>query len=157
MRLDSMTTVKHALNGRSSILPFVSFTIAGMDLDDFDLATLGGRVAHAVQASTYPIESIAARMGISKQAIYQWIDGRTKNIRNEHLFPFADITGFSPRWIATGDGPQRPPRYDDHRVRHILKVMEALPDYAIDGAVKEVDTIAELINQAQSAAAKKAS
>ncbi len=157
MRLDSIPEVKHALNLRSSILPPMALTIESMESDDLDLSTLGGRVAHVVRSSTSPIEAIAARMGISKQAIYQWIDGRTKNIRNEHLFPFADITGFSPRWIATGEGPQKPPRYDDHRVQHILKVMEVLPDYAIDGAVKEVDTIAELIRQAQSAAAKKAS
>lgn len=148
-----MPAVKHTLRLRSSMLPAIGNSMLYMSSNDFDsryfdLSTLGGRVGHALRESGLQVEAAASRLGINRQAIYQWIDGRTKNIKNEYLFGFADITGFSARWIATGEGSQRPPRYEDRRVQHALRVMESLPDYAIDGAVKELDSIAELIEKA---------
>lgn len=160
MRFVSMPQVKHALPQASSMLHLPQTTIARMRFDelaptDLDLSTLGGRVGFAVRSSSMPVEAIADRMGITKQAIYQWIDGRTKNIKNEYLFAFADITDFNARWIATGSGPDRPPRYEDRRVQHMLRVMESLPDYAIDGAVKDIDTLAELIEKSRTATPKR--
>ncbi len=99
-----------------------------------NLDTLGGRVEYAIQQSAYSVEAIANKMRISKQSIYQWIDGRTKSIRNEHLFAFSDLVEMNARWIATGSGERRAPRYEDHRIQHMLRLMEALPDYAIDSA-----------------------
>lgn len=120
-----------------------------------NLDTLGGRVEYAIQQSAYSVEAIANKMRISKQSIYQWIDGRTKSIRNEHLFAFSDLVEMNARWIATGSGERRAPRYEDHRIQHMLRVMEALPDYAIDSAAREVDSIAELVSRAESEGSKK--
>lgn len=126
-----------------------SHTIADMGTDKPELATMGCRVAYAVRRSGLSVEAIADKIKISKQSIYQWIDGQTKNIRNEYLFAFADVTGLNARWIATGEGPETQPRYEDQRIQHALRVMEALPDYAIDSAIRELDTLAELIEHAR--------
>jgi hypothetical protein len=43
-------------------------------------------------------------------------------------------------WLDTPPGYSEPP---DHRIQHVLKVMEAMPEWQLDQAVKIVDTLAE--------------
>ena len=113
-------------------------------------SSLGGRVAYAIEQSGQTVKAVSKRLMISEQSIYGWISGATKNIRNESLFDFADVTGFNPRWVATGEGPEKKPIYDDKRIHHALKVMESLPDYAIDQIIKNIDSVANLVNRATS-------
>ncbi len=55
-----------------------------------------------------------------------WMDGTTKTIKAENIFKLADLTGFSARWLATGDGPQID-SYRNTTIQHVVHVMEKLP------------------------------
>lgn len=104
--------------------------------------TLGQRVKHAVDESGLTGEQIGVRIGCSREAISQWINGPTKNIKNELLFAFADVTGFRARWIATGEGPQRgcdEPAIE--AIRRVVRVMEKLPSPYQALAVKLVEQL----------------
>lgn len=71
---------------------------------EYDLDTLGGRVGYALEKSGHTPSSAAAKINCKPQAIYQWIHGPTKNIKNDLIFKLADITGFEARWITIGKG-----------------------------------------------------
>ncbi len=43
---------------------------------------------------------------ISKSAVSQWKSGRTKPTP-ANIFKIADQTGYSARWLATGEGPKQ--------------------------------------------------
>lgn len=104
--------------------------------------TLGERVKHAVVESGLSAEQIGARIGCSREAISQWINGPTKNIKNELLFAFCDVTGFRARWIATGEGPER--GYEEtaiEAIRRMVRVMEKLPAPYQELAVKLVEQL----------------
>jgi len=75
------------------------------------MTQLNERVEAAIKASGKTATDIAAEIGCKPAAIYQWLNGDTKNIRNELLFKFADKTGFNARWIATGEGEMRAADY----------------------------------------------
>lgn len=48
-------------------------------------------------------------------------------------------------WLMTGRGSKSADEYPvkDPRIAHVLKVMESMPEYKVDQAVKIIDTIAE--------------
>jgi transcriptional regulator with XRE-family HTH domain len=54
-------------------------------------------------------DEIADKLKISRSAVYQWLDGTTKNLKNQILFDLAEETGYSAKWIATEEGPEKLP------------------------------------------------
>lgn len=64
------------------------------------------RITKAVLNSKYNAAEVARRMGIKPPSLSQLMKGVSKNLKMENLFSLADITGFSARWIATGEGPE---------------------------------------------------
>jgi hypothetical protein len=48
--------------------------------------------------------------------------------------------GKSEGWMDTPPGY---PQLDDQRIAHVLKIMESMPDWQLDQAVKIVDTLAQ--------------
>lgn len=74
-------------------------TILAMDL--------GERITKAIKGSGREVREIARACDTSSQAIYVWMRGGVKDLRNANLFALADITGFEARWIATGEGPEQ--------------------------------------------------
>ena len=104
----------------------------------------GQRIAWAIKESGHTPASMARVIGCSAAAIYQWIKGDTKNVKNELLFALADATRFEARWIATGEGPDRRPiagdadklaaiydALDDRGKAAVLRVAEAEMVYAV--------------------------
>lgn len=86
----------------SSILCLAGGSIPGMALKD--------RIKEAVdhfEDKGGKIPDLAAKLKVSRSAIYQWLDGSTKNLKNEVLFDLAKETGFSAEYIATGKGIKR--------------------------------------------------
>lgn len=88
--------------------------------------TLAERVAKAIDASGKTPAGIAREIGVSPAAVYQWIQGGIKDLRNDNLFALADATGFAARWLGTGEGPMVD-CYGSAAVKHIMAVMENLP------------------------------
>jgi hypothetical protein len=105
---------------------------------DFDLKTKAGRIAYAIKASHHTPASIAMLTGCAAPAVYQWINGSTKNLKEEHLWKLSDVTGFDARWISTGEGMPRPYPCMKH-VETVLKAMEPEARYT---AVRLIDAIA---------------
>jgi transcriptional regulator with XRE-family HTH domain len=115
----------------------------------YDLTTKHGRIAYALELAFNSNYSAAGRaIGVSGAAVGMWVSGRIKNPENEHLLHLADLAGLNLRWLITGTGPERRPTYDDRKIAHMIKVMEQLPPYAQDEAMKDVDSIAELVRRA---------
>lgn len=90
------------------------------------MTTLHERVARAIKESGHNPSSVAREIGVSAEAVLQWVNGPTKNLRNDNLFALADVTGFSARWIGTGEGPQVE-CYSSAAIKHVVQVMENLP------------------------------
>lgn len=105
--------------------------------------TLAERVTKAIETSGNTASSVARQIGCSPEAVLQWMNGSTKNIKNEFLFALADITKFNARWLGTGDGPEIDAYALNRYIQHVVAVMEKMPDVVQAEAVKEVDSLAE--------------
>lgn len=71
------------------------------------MSDLSIRIQDAVEAAKrngYSVATIAAACGVSRQAVYQWLNGETKKIDGDNLVELAEVSGYSSRWIATGKG-----------------------------------------------------
>lgn len=75
-----------------------------------DLTERCSRIAYAISAAGLDQAAVARLIGVKKSAVNQWVSGKTKDLKNDYLFALEDVTGFSARWIATGEGPQRTAR-----------------------------------------------
>lgn len=87
------------------------------------MTTLEQRVARAINESECEVATIADACGISVQAVYAWKRGEVKNLQGKNLFILADLTAFNARWIATGEGPERP--YADEKEKALLDLYRA--------------------------------
>lgn len=76
-------------------------------LDDMELSERIQRAIKVVIDSGNKQKDIADYCGVSPGSITQWKNGQTKNLKFDNLFKLADLTGFSPRWLAIGEGPER--------------------------------------------------
>lgn len=69
--------------------------------------TLGERIKYALSDGKLSVADAAAKIGVGRSAIYQWLAGDTKNLKLENLFALADETGYSAKWIALEKGTKR--------------------------------------------------
>lgn len=74
---------------------------------DMELSERIRRVIKAVTDTGKKQKDLADHCGVNPSAITHWKNGETKNLKFENLFKMADYSGFSPRWIAIGEGPER--------------------------------------------------
>ncbi len=65
---------------------------------------IGTRIKDARVSNGISKSELAKLIGVSPQAVGQMESGATKNPKPQHIFAIADVTGFEPRWIATGEG-----------------------------------------------------
>ena len=90
------------------------------------MATLGERVAEAINESKVRVQKVAEACGVTVQAVYAWRRGEVKDLRNDNLFALADVTEFEARWIATEKGPKRPEK--SHKEKALLDMYRACDD-----------------------------
>lgn len=69
--------------------------------------TLGERIKEALSVGKLSVSDAAAKLGVGRSAIYQWLAGDTKNLKLENLFALAEETGYSAKWIALEKGMKR--------------------------------------------------
>lgn len=110
--------------------------------------TMNERVTAAIRVSGLSASEVGRRLGVSPEAVLQWMNGPTKNIRMAHLFALARVTGYEAEWLGTGEGPARKPAEDlrkkalntlwdnsDERGKdHIFRVAEAESHYGPGGS-----------------------
>lgn len=90
------------------------------------MGTLGDRVAEAIQESQVSVKAVATACGVTVQAVYAWRRGEIKDLRNEHLFELADITGYNARYIATGKGDKK--TITDQKEKALLDLFRSCDD-----------------------------
>ena len=71
------------------------------------MSNLAERVQEAVtraKENGYTVAKIAEACSISRQSVYQWLDGATKSLDGSNLVELAELAGMNPRWIINGKG-----------------------------------------------------
>ena len=68
----------------------------------------GDRIKEAREAKGWDQAKLAGEVGISRQSVFAWETGETKNVRPDNLFKAADALEVNARWLATGNGPKTP-------------------------------------------------
>lgn len=84
------------------MLKFSTLNIASMERHE--------RIAYAIEQSGKRKGQIATECGVAPSAVTQWIKGESKSLKPENLYALARATGFSPEWLAIGEGPEKPER-----------------------------------------------
>lgn len=113
-------------------------SIVWMD-DLHELKTKQERIEYVIRHAGHTPSSIAPLVGCKPSAIYQWLSGTTSNIKENLLWALEDVTGFSARWISTGEGLPRL----DRATRHVAEVMAAMEPQARYMTARLVDSIAQ--------------
>lgn len=102
------------------------------------------RLIYAMQVEGVSPSELAKRLreagtNISPQSIHYWVEGQTKDFKNENLFAVADALKFEPRWIVTGELPMRQRRPDP------LKEIILLYDAATEQGKKVIELTAKTL------------
>lgn len=71
----------------------------GGTVPEWDLAD---RMTKALRVSDLGVQDIAARMGVTRETIGRWINGRNKPSRPA-LMVWASLTGVDLEWLETGE------------------------------------------------------
>lgn len=86
--------------------------------------------------------------GINTQANISYLENSDAT-GSEFTVQFAHACGVRALWLAEEQGEMVDGYYvEDRRLVHLLKVCEALPDYAVDHLVREGDEMAKFIQRA---------
>jgi transcriptional regulator with XRE-family HTH domain len=72
------------------------------------MSTLEQRVLEAIEATGLNPADLAAKIGISKQGVYDWKRGDSvSKMKGENLVELAELSGFEPLWIMKGKGSKK--------------------------------------------------
>lgn len=129
-----MGQLKHALIFNASMFFKNACSVSPMDRGD--------RIAKAIKDSGVDVAAVATACNVSEQAVYSWMRGIVKNLRNDNLFALSDVTGFNARWIGTGQGPEIETYSRNPHIARVVKAMQAMPEVVQEEAAKEVDDLA---------------
>lgn len=75
--------------------------------EDMELSERIRRVIKAAKDAGKNQKAVADHIGVNSSSITHWKNGETKSLKLHNLYRMADYTGFSARWIAIGEGPER--------------------------------------------------
>jgi hypothetical protein len=106
---------------------------------DYDLNTKAGRIGYAIERSGHTPSSISRLLDCAPAAVYQWINGSTKNLKEHLLWKLSDITLYEARWLSLGEGPMML----SPGLKHANQVLQAMQPEALYTAVKIIDTLIE--------------
>lgn len=112
--------------------------------------TYGERVRQARIHKGLTQVDLAAKIGATAAAVSR-MEVIDKCQGSRFTCRIATACGVDPLWLETGVGEMTRAGYatTDPRLIAGLKIMEGLPDYAVDIAVKEIDQVAELVSRAK--------
>jgi transcriptional regulator with XRE-family HTH domain len=127
---------------------------------NFARMTYGERLEIAIKHAGLTQAGLAALVGtdeggkprVTQANISKLI--KQKNITgSKHTAKFARICGISEDWLAYEEGEMVDGLYvHDERIKRALLIMQQMPEYAVDDAIKELDQMAQLIKKATAAA-----
>lgn len=113
----------------------------------------GERLIAAMAYKGIDQTELANAAGVSQPTIHKIVSGKTE--ASTFTVQLAVACGVRPEWLAMEDGEMVDGLYvHDERLKHALKIMQELPEYAVDDAIKDLDQMAQLIKKATAAAKK---
>ena len=71
------------------------------------MQTLRERIIDAMAKRGMKQTELAQLSGVSRSTVSLWVGGTTKSIEGEILFRAANALQVNPRWLATGEPPQK--------------------------------------------------
>lgn len=110
----------------------------------------GERLKLARKHANLTQDALADESGVKQPSISYLENIRNECTGSEFTARFARVCGVSVDWLADEIGEMVPVIYQttDPKIIAVAKVMEPMPEYAKDAAVKDVAEVAELIAQA---------
>lgn len=89
---------------------------------------------------------LAAKANVGTQESISKLE-RTNASGSEFTVQYAMACGVNPVWLATGEGEMVDGIYiQDQKLRRAMRLMEELPEYAVDQAIKSIASIKELVS-----------
>ena len=70
------------------------------------LETKAQRVAYAIETAGLSVDEVVALTNVTNPTVYRWLNNEAQPY-NKYLQPIAFRTGFSMRWLKTGEGPMQ--------------------------------------------------
>jgi transcriptional regulator with XRE-family HTH domain len=117
---------------------------------NFDPMNYGERLKAAREYAVLDQYALAEKVGI-KQPSISYLESSPKAEGSQYTVQFARACGVSPDWLADEIGEMIPTTYQttDPKIIAVARVMEPMPEYAKDAAVKDVAEVAELVSRAR--------
>lgn len=109
----------------------------------------GERLKLAFERSGLTQIELAEMVGMKQPSLSYLMDPKNSAKGSEYTVKLARALGVSVEWLDDEIGEMIPVRTEeemDPRIAHVVKVMESLPPYAVDAGVREIDSLAELVN-----------
>lgn len=72
------------------------------------MSSFADRIGHVIRLRGETNASLARAIGISKQAVGDWVSGKTKNVRPDNLVAAARHLRVRIEWLAIGESPMEP-------------------------------------------------
>ena len=109
----------------------------------------GERLKMARKKAGFSQEELADKAGVGTQENISKLE-RTDATGSEYTVQYARACGVSPDWLASEQGDMIEGLViRDPRIKSAALLMQQLPDYALDQAVKNVAAIGELVGKAK--------
>jgi transcriptional regulator with XRE-family HTH domain len=89
----------------------------------YDLRTLAGRIAHAIEKHGGKDADIAAAIGVSRPQISMWRAG-TRGLHVANLQALAKVCGVSAAWLLEGDAHA----FRDDQDRDLAALIRSIPE-----------------------------
>lgn len=117
---------------------------------NFDPMNYGERLKAAREHADLDQYELAEAVGI-KQPSVSYLESSPKATGSQYTVQFARACKVSPDWLADEIGEMVPATYQttDPKIIAVARVMEPMPEYAKDAAVKDVAEVAELVTRAR--------
>ncbi len=92
------------------------------------MSSLADRIIEAMDKAGVSITQVAAACDVSYQAVRKWRTADTRHLEAGNLIKLAELTGYEPKWLLTGEGPRVRFYARNEAQANTLKVMEAMPE-----------------------------
>lgn len=105
--------------------------------------TISKRLRAAMKQAELSASELAGKIGVSRAAVSQWLNGDIAKLKAENIFTAAKVLRLNAEWLATGKGEMDVIYGADLKIDSVLKLMQDMPEYKKDQVVKIVGTLAE--------------
>lgn len=125
---------------------YIGINLAGMNL--------GERVRKAREMRGYSQEELGELAGCG-QGVVSKIERGDQNT-TAYIVKLATALKVRPEWLDDGSGEMEDGLYvESEKIKRAVLLMQDLPDYALDEAIKSIDSVSKLAQMAEAASSKK--